>query len=113
MARILREYPNVILKEGDLNDKIDFSDIFGRHAPLHIEIGSGKGTFIVNQAKANPHVDFLGIEWASKFYRYAVDRIGRWNLQNAKMIRTDAAVFINNYIKDNSIDCFHIYFPEK
>lgn len=112
MARTLKEYPSVSLKVEDLNGKIDFFRIFGRSAPIHIEIGSGKGTFLLKQAGAQPGDNFLGIEWARKYYRYAVDRIGRWALTNARIIRTDAAVFLADYICDSSVDCFHIYFPD-
>lgn len=110
--KVLRDYSQVSLKPEDLTGRIDFVDIFGRIAPVHIEIGSGKGTFLVNQAKACQDINFLGIEWAGKYYRYAVDRIGRWGLANVRIIRTDAAVFLTENIADDSVDCFHIYFPD-
>ena len=112
MARILKEYPSVSLKPEDIESRIDFVQIFGRIGPVHIEIGSGKGTFLVNQARARPGDNFLGIEWASKYYRLAVDRIGRWGLTNVRIIRTDAAVFLADFIADSSVECFHIYFPD-
>ena len=112
MARILKEYHSVSLKLEDLDGKTDFAKIFGRSAPVHVEIGSGRGTFLLNQAKANPHADFLGIEWANKYYRYTVDRIGRWALTNVRIIRTDAVSFITDFIRDCSVDCFHVYFPD-
>ncbi|MBU2596064.1 MAG: hypothetical protein KJ757_00650, partial [Planctomycetes bacterium] len=58
--RQIKEYPNISLEIEDLSKKNDFSDVFGRSAPLHIEIGSGKGTFLVNQALAFPQINFLG-----------------------------------------------------
>ncbi|MCP4609278.1 MAG: tRNA (guanosine(46)-N7)-methyltransferase TrmB [Planctomycetes bacterium] len=112
MARTLKEYPSVSLKAEDIDSRIDFVQIFGRIGPVHIEIGSGKGTFLVNQARARPSDNFLGIEWASKYYRLAVDRIGRWGLTNVRIIRTDAAVFLADFIADSSVECFHIYFPD-
>ena len=112
MGRPLKEYPSVLLKPDDIESRIDFVRIFGRTGPVHIEIGSGKGTFLLNQARARPGDNFLGIEWARKYYRYAVDRIGRWGLTNVRIIRTDAAVFLADFISDNSVDCFHIYFPD-
>ena len=123
MTRILKDYPSVALKPEDLNGKIDFVRLFGRSGPVpphnqpgagpvHIEIGSGKATFLLNQAMAQPDANFLGIEWANKYYRYAVDRIGRWGLTNVRIIRTDAAHFLANFIPDNSVNCFHIYFPD-
>ena len=112
MARLLKDYPLVSLKAEELDNKIDFTMIFGRCAPVHIEIGSGKGTFLVNQAKSQPQNNFLGIEWANKYYRHAVDRVGRWALTNVRVIRTEAAGFLAEFIPDGSVDCFHIYFPD-
>jgi tRNA (guanine-N7-)-methyltransferase len=112
MARILKEYPTVVLKVEELNGKIDFVRIFGRPGPVHIEIGTGKAAFLLNEARAHLEVNFLGIERASRYYRYAVDRIGRWGLTNVRIVRTDAAAFLADSIPDNSIDCFHIYFPD-
>ncbi len=112
MPGTLKDYPSVVLKTEDLDGKADFSRVFGRSAPLHIEIGAGKATLLVNQGRAHPGVNFIGIEWAGRYYRFAVDRIGRWGLSNVKMIRTDAAVFIADLVPDNCVDCFHIYFPD-
>jgi tRNA (guanine-N7-)-methyltransferase len=112
MTKILKDYPSVTLKPEDLDGKINFAQIFGRKKPVHVEIGSGKAAFLLNQAKAQTDVNFLGIEWARKYYRYAVDRIGRWGLKNVRIIRTDAVQFLINFIPDNSVDCFHIYFPD-
>ncbi len=112
MARQLKEYPDVMLKAEELSGPIDFLQVFGRSGPLHIEIGSGRGTFLVGEAKARPEVNFLGIEWARKFWRHAIDRIGRWGLTNVRMVRADAPVFLRDFVPEGSVDCFHVYFPD-
>jgi len=120
MARALKEYPSVALSLEDLQSRIDpapgwridFAQVFGRAGPVHIEIGTGRATFLLNQAKAQPDVNFLGIERAKKFYRYAVDRIGRSGLTNVRIVRTDAAAFLADFVPDGCVDCFHIYFPD-
>ena len=112
MARILQDYQGISLKAEGLYGKIDFVRIFGRTGAVHIEIGSGKGTFLLGQAQAQPGDNFLGIEWACKYYRYAVDRIGRRGLTNVRIIRTDAAEFLADSVPDDSVYCFHIYFPD-
>ena len=108
----IKDYPDIALSPENIAGKVDFNDIFGRTAPLHIEIGSGKATFLVSEAQLQPENNFLGIEWANKYYKYAVDRIGRWQLPNVRIVRTDAAAFIAENISDNTVDCFHIYFPD-
>ena len=112
MARKLKDYPWVSLNPEELDGKIDFPKLFGRSGPVEVEIGCGKGTFLVNQADTEPDVNFIGIEWANKYYRHAVDRIGRWDLKNVRIIRADAAVFIADFLSDDSVDRFHIYFPD-
>lgn len=112
MARTLKDYPDVSLRAEDLDGQIDFAKLIGRQGAVHMEIGSGKGTFLLNQAKALPDDNFLGIEWARRYYRYAVDRIGRWNLKNVRIIRADAAVFLADSVIEKSVDFFHIYFPD-
>jgi tRNA (guanine-N7-)-methyltransferase len=112
MGRELKEYTDVTLRLEDSDAKIDFARIFGRSGPVHIEIGSGRGTFLVQQAQTEPQVSFLGIEWARRFYRHAVDRIGRWDLRNVRILRADATTFLRDLVPQESVDCFHIYFPD-
>lgn len=110
--RVIRDYPEISLKPNDVSGRLDFEDIFGRKGPVHIEVGSGKGTFLLAEATAHPEINYLGIEWANKFYKYAVDRIGRWELKNVRIIRTDAAVFIAENVPDESVEWFDLYFPD-
>jgi tRNA (guanine-N7-)-methyltransferase len=110
--KVINDYPEISLIEDSIEGKADFDEIFGRKAEVHIEIGSGKGTFLVNQARAFEDINFLGIEWAGRYYRLAVDRIGRWGIGNVRIMRTDAAHFIDEHVADSSISRFHIYFPD-
>src|SRR5437016_3887211 len=63
--------------------------------PLEIEIGSGKGTFLIQQAALAPEVNFLGIEWAREFWLYAADRLRRRALENVRLLNDDAAEFLH------------------
>ncbi|NLF31083.1 MAG: tRNA (guanosine(46)-N7)-methyltransferase TrmB [Planctomycetes bacterium] len=91
---------------------VDFAVLFGNSRPVELEIGSGKGTFLVHRAKARPEVNFLGIEWANQYCRLAADRMARWGLGNVRMLRADAAAFVQKRIADNSLQRVHIYFPD-
>ena len=112
MARTLRDYRLVSLQVDTRDGELDFVEVFGRAAPVHVEIGCGKGTFLVNEARGQPEVNFLAIEWARKYYRWAVDRIGRWDLTNVRIVRAEAAQFVKDVVPSQSVDCFHIYFPD-
>lgn len=110
--RVLKDYEKVSLTVEDESGELDPVEIFGRKGPLHVEIGSGKGTYILSEARANSEVDYLGIEWAGKYYRFSVDRIGRWGVCNVRIIRADAAYFIGRHLGDRSVERFDIYFPD-
>lgn len=83
-----------------------------RGRPLELEIGSGKGTFLVNQALATPGVNYIGVEWARAFWAFAADRARRHGLENVRLLRADAAVFVRWHCPDNTFRQVHIYFPD-
>jgi len=79
---------------------------------LEIEIGSGKGTFLVQEAARRRSVNFLGIEWAGEFYRYAEDRVRRHGLRNVRMLCADATTFLRWRVPDGVVRVIHLYFPD-
>lgn len=93
-------------------DLLAWFDPDGRAYPLELEIGSGKGTFLVQQAAACPQVNYIGIEYARAFWRYAADRCRRHDLRNVRLLHTEADFFIRNYVPDHCFRQVHIYFPD-
>jgi tRNA (guanine-N7-)-methyltransferase len=91
---------------------LDWRQVFGNDHPVEMEIGSGKGTFLTDQAKARPDVNFFGIEWANWFYRYAADRLRRNGCLNARMVRAEALYFLTEFVPDASLSVLHVYFPD-
>jgi tRNA (guanine-N7-)-methyltransferase len=83
-----------------------------RDRPLELEIGSGKGTFLVQQATAHRQTNYLGIEWARQFWLYAADRCRRHELGNVRLLHADAATFIEWHVADAVFRQVHIYFPD-
>ena len=81
-------------------------------APFEIEIGSGKGTFLIQEATQRPEPNYLGFEWASEFYRYAADRIRRNHLANVKMMLGDATEFLRFWCAEKVVDVIHLYFSD-
>ena len=84
----------------------------GSPRPLELEIGSGKGTFLAQQAPLQPGADFLGIEIAKPFWRHAADRARRLNLGNVRLLWHDAQVFVRVHCGDAVFDRVHLYFPD-
>jgi tRNA (guanine-N7-)-methyltransferase len=80
--------------------------------PMELEIGSGKGTFLVAYAQQQPGVNLIGLEWARAYWRYAADRARRHELANVCMVRAEAAMFLRQYVPDQSLRQVHIYHPD-
>jgi tRNA (guanine-N7-)-methyltransferase len=91
---------------------IVWRDLFGNEHPVELEIGMGKGTFLTEQAKARPEVNFFGIEWANWFWRYASDRLRRNGCTNARAVRAEALFFLREHVSDASLAVLHVYFPD-
>jgi tRNA (guanine-N7-)-methyltransferase len=87
-------------------------DVFGRTAPLEVEIGSGKARFLIAAARTCPEHDFLGIERALAYYRICRDRLDRLAVPNASMVRADARIFVTTALAPESVRAFHVYFPD-
>lgn len=91
---------------------IDWAALFGNANPVELEIGMGKGTFLTEQARARPEVNFFGIEWANWFWRYASDRLRRHNCTNARTVRAEALFFLREHVPADSLSVLHVYFPD-
>lgn len=70
--------------------KGNWPEIFGNNNPIHIEIGMGKGRFIMETAKAHPDINYVGIEKYSSVLLRAVQKIEQEPLSNVRFIRMDA-----------------------
>ena len=80
--------------------------------PLELEIGSGKGTFLVRQAGQTPGVNYVGLEYARAFWRYAADRCRRRGLNNVRLVCIEAELFVRRYMPDACCRQVHLYFPD-
>lgn len=80
--------------------------------PFEIEIGIGKGTFLIQQAPLRPAVNYLGIEQAMEFYRYAADRVRRRGLANVRVLRADAVEFLRFWCAGAVAAVIHLYFSD-
>ena len=109
--------PNLIPEPAllDLPDDqgmLSWQNIFLNDQPVELEIGSGKGTFLLAAATQFPNHNFVGIEWARAYCDFAADRLRRHGLTNARMVRSDANWWIRAHVPDQSLHALHVYFPD-
>jgi tRNA (guanine-N7-)-methyltransferase len=90
----------------------DSQTLFGRRAPLEVEIGSGKGLFLRDAAAERPDVDFLGIEIAPKYARFSAAGLAKRGIPNAVVVIADAARVFEEVLPDVCLAAVHAYFPD-
>jgi tRNA (guanine-N7-)-methyltransferase len=86
--------------------------VFGRAAPLEVEVGTGKGLFLRNAAGEHPAVDFLGIEIVHKYARFAAAGLVKVGIDNARVVSGDALRIFGELLPDSSLAAVHVYFPD-
>jgi len=90
----------------------DAARLFERQAPLEVEVGSGKGLFLHTAASAMPAHNFLGVEIAHKYARFAAARLAKHSLANAVVIDGDGQRLFGELLADASLVAVHVYFPD-
>jgi tRNA (guanine-N7-)-methyltransferase len=106
------ESPFLEILPGGVSGPFDFPSLFGNARPVELEIGTGKGRFLLAQAAARPEVNFLGVEWSLKYLRVTKDRAGRSGLMNVRLFRADARHVLQALVPDSSIARVHVYCPD-
>lgn len=97
---------------GQVDGPLQIESIFGRRAPLEIEVGIGKGRFLLSEAERRPQIDFLGLEWSLKHLRLAKERAAKRGLGNIRLHRADARHVLAALVKDASVSRVHVYCPD-
>jgi tRNA (guanine-N7-)-methyltransferase len=103
---------DVIVEPPQPDERWDPRELFASDGPIELEIGSGKGGFLLQQALANPDIGYVGIEWANKYFRYAADRMVRRGIPNVRLMRTDARQLFLRNVPAECLQALHIYHPD-
>lgn len=106
--RIINKSPYLINNPYDYKNK--WSLLFENNKPIHLELGMGRGEFIINMAKAYPNINFIGLELYDSQMVKAVDRLRGQNLPNLKLINADARDLDQFFGKE--IDTIYLTFSE-
>lgn len=91
---------------------VDWRQIFGNDHPVEIEVGFGKGLFLLQQGQARPDTNFLGIEIERKYTLLTATRIAKIAVGNVKLACTDARWFLKERVAEASVAALHVYFPD-
>jgi tRNA (guanine-N7-)-methyltransferase len=94
------------------NGSLDPKEVFGREAPVVLEIGFGMGDSLLEMAKAEQDKDFIGIEVHPPGVGRLINNAGKEELKNLRVYMADAVDVLNDCIADGSLDRFQLYFPD-
>ena len=105
------------LRSEDLNfntavlekEYIDLKDVFGRTAPLHLEVGCGKGQFSVELARLRPEIDILGVELDRNVAYMAAKKSMDAGLSNFKVLYMKAE-YLTRYLPESCVDMIYLNF---
>jgi tRNA (guanine-N(7)-)-methyltransferase len=87
-------------------------ELFGRDAPVEIEIGSGDGRFLAGYGARFPERNLFGIERSPAKSRRLAHRLVRLALPNVRMVRADATCVVASLVPRASVTAYHVYFPD-
>ena len=90
----------VIQKPKEFKGK--YSEVFGNNNPIHLEIGMGKGNFIIDMAKKNPNINFIGVEKYDSIVCRALEKAEMYELDNLKIMCIDAMELVDVFDKEIS-----------
>ena len=109
--RALRElWPEFGIEYSD--ELLDLQSIFGRTAALVLEIGFGNGETLVEQASANPAMDYIGIEVHEPGVGHCLLHVEETGISNLRLIIHDAVEVLQSQIPDGGLSRINLYFPD-
>jgi tRNA (guanine-N7-)-methyltransferase len=90
--------------------RLDIVQLFGRNAPLHVDLGCGDGSFLCEMAQQFPKSNFLGIERLTK----RVEKVRRKaeKLENVRVLRAETLFALRYLLPESSAETFHLLFPD-
>jgi tRNA (guanine-N7-)-methyltransferase len=91
---------------------LDLEAIYGRNAPIEVDLGCGDGSFLVEVAAANPARDFLGIERLPGRIRSAQRKITERGLTNARVLLVETSYAVEKMLPASSVTQFYLMFPD-
>jgi len=100
------------IKISQEEEAFDWNQLFSNSHPVEIEIGCGRGMFIIKSALENPEINFLGIEKSARFFRMFKERVVKSGAHNIRIMRTEAAYLMKKFVPANSVKAVHVYFPD-
>lgn len=96
----------------DLPCPLDWNAYFEQSQPVELDIGCGRGMFLVNSVDSRPEVNFCGVEIDYTEGRRGAKRLQKRAAPNGRVVGGDALVFLKKYVPAHSVTVAHVLFPD-
>jgi tRNA (guanine-N7-)-methyltransferase len=90
----------------------EWAAVFGNDHPVELEVGFGKGLFLLTSAAERPDVNFVGVEIVRKYQLFTATRLAKRDLRNVRVACSDARSFLRDCVPADSVRALHVYFPD-
>lgn len=90
----------------------DFRAVFGNDRPVEVEVGPGKGAFLVASGERRRDVNLIGIEVSRPRARFSLNRVAKRRLVNVRVMHDSAPEVLRDAIAPGSLAAIHLYFPD-
>jgi tRNA (guanine-N7-)-methyltransferase len=104
--------PRLVVPGRELTGPDAWPEVFGRRAPLVVEIGFGKDVFLLERAAACPERDHVGVERDPERARAFLAAAARRGVPNVRALPVSAEVALGQCFEDASVEELHVYFPD-
>jgi tRNA (guanine-N7-)-methyltransferase len=91
---------------------LDWAAVFANERPVEMEVGFGKGLFLVTSASSHSDVNFVGVEIVRKYQLLTATRLVKRRLKNVRVACADARQFLRDCVPAASLQTVHVYFPD-
>jgi tRNA (guanine-N7-)-methyltransferase len=108
----LEELQPYLLAPPETPALLAWPSVFGNDHSVEIEVGFGKGMFLLTASQERPGVNFLGIEIERKYQYFTANRVAKRALPNVRLVCGDAREFFRDYVAAGSVAAVHVYFPD-
>lgn len=107
-----RNFPNAFIVTIAVESCHDASQLFPVRRPLQVDVGCGRGRFLLAKARENPNVNFLGIDRSTLRLKKLDRKAAEAGLDNIRLIQGDAERIVHEHLAPGSVAAFYVYFPD-
>lgn len=104
--------PSLLVSLADLPKPLDYKALFGREAPVEIEVGIGSGYFLSRYGSEHPELNLIGLDKVGSEIHRSHDKCRRMGASNVRIVKCDALYFLEDFPPPASVQTIHVYYSD-